>query len=155
VRESVFCEALKQYKGIKRRVEVRGVVKEITVYDDCAHHHTAIEGTLAAMKEVQGKGKLFAVLAPRSNTMRMGVHQDSLSLSLQGADEIYLYQPEGMDWAMDEVAQQSAKPAQVFDEVEKIIHKICTDAREGDHVIIMSNGGFESIHTKLLSALEK
>ncbi|MDH3342239.1 MAG: UDP-N-acetylmuramate:L-alanyl-gamma-D-glutamyl-meso-diaminopimelate ligase, partial [Gammaproteobacteria bacterium] len=85
----------------------------------------------------------------------IGVHQDSLSNSLQAADEIYLYQPEGMDWALDKVVQQSQKPAQVFDDVEKIIEKVCSDAREGDHVIIMSNGGFEAIHSKLLTALEK
>jgi len=149
------CDAMAEFKGIKRRMEIRGVVRGITVYDDFAHHPTAIEETLAAMQEVAKGGRVIAVLEPRSNTMRMGVHQDSLIHSLQAADEIYLYQPEGMDWALDEVAKQSKKPAHVFDQVEKIIHKICTEAREGDQVIIMSNGGFESIHTKLLSALEQ
>ena len=149
------CDAMAEFKGIKRRMEVRGQIRGITVYDDFAHHPTAIEETLSAMQEVANGGRVFAVLEPRSNTMRMGVHQDSLSNSLQGADEIYLYQPEGMDWELGEVAQQSAKPAQVFNDVEKIIQKVCIDAREGDHIIIMSNGGFEAIHTRLLTALEK
>ncbi|MES0326757.1 MAG: UDP-N-acetylmuramate:L-alanyl-gamma-D-glutamyl-meso-diaminopimelate ligase [Gammaproteobacteria bacterium] len=149
------CEAMAEFKGIKRRMEIRGVVRGITVYDDFAHHPTAIEETLAAMQEVAKGGRVLAVLEPRSNTMRMGVHQDSLSNSLQAADEIYLYQPEGMNWALHEVAEQSEKPAQVFDRVEKIIQKLCADAKDGDQIIIMSNGGFESIHTKLLTALEQ
>lgn len=149
------CDAMAEFKGIKRRMEIYGVVRGITVYDDFAHHPTAIEETLAAMQEVSQGGRVFAVLEPRSNTMRMGVHQDSLSHSLQAADEIYLYQPENMDWALDEVVKQSAKPAQVFNDVEKIIQRICSSAKDGDQIIIMSNGGFESIHTKLLSALEK
>ncbi|MDH5612666.1 MAG: UDP-N-acetylmuramate:L-alanyl-gamma-D-glutamyl-meso-diaminopimelate ligase [Gammaproteobacteria bacterium] len=148
------CDAMAEFKGIKRRMEIRGVVRGITIYDDFAHHPTAIEETLAAMQEVAQGGRVLAVLEPRSNTMRMGVHQESLINSLQGADKIYLYQPAGMDWALDEIAKQSGKPAQVFDVIEEIIRKICAEAQEGDQVIIMSNGGFESIHTKLLSALE-
>ena len=149
------CDALAEFKGIKRRMEVRGVVRGITVYDDFAHHPTAIVETLAAMQEVNHGGRVLAVLEPRSNTMRMGVHQDSLIHSLQAADEIYLYQPAGMNWALDEVAKKSEKPATVFDEVEKIIQKICTAARDGDQVIIMSNGSFESIHARLITALEQ
>ena len=148
------CDALAEFEGIKRRMEVRGVVRGITVYDDFAHHPTAIEETLSAMQEVAKGGRIFAVLEPRSNTMRMGVHQESLINSLQAADKIYLYQPEDMNWALDDVASQSKKPAQVFDDVEKIIRSVCADAKEGDHVIIMSNGGFASIHTRLLAALE-
>ena len=147
------CEALKEFKGIKRRLEVRGVVNEITVYDDFAHHPTAIEGSLAAMQEVQGKGKLFAVLEPRSNTMRMGVHKESLAHSLQQADEVCLYQPEGMDWNLTDVVAQSKTPVTVFPNTDDIINYLLANVSAGDHILIMSNGGFEAIHQRLLDAL--
>ncbi len=148
------CEALKEFKGIKRRLEIRGVVNEITVYDDFAHHPTAIEETLTAMNEVKGKGKVFAVLEPRSNTMRMGVHKDSLSDSWQQADEVCLYQPEGLDWNLDEVVAQSKTPANIFDNTDKIIEHLLANVAAGDHILIMSNGGFEAIHQRVLDALE-
>ena len=147
------CEALKEFKGIKRRLEVRGVVNDITVYDDFAHHPTAIEETLAAMKEVRGNGKVFAVLEPRSNTMRMGIHKDSLSDSWQQADEICLYQPEGLDWNLGEVVSQSKTPASIFSSTDKIIKHLLSQAKAGDHLLIMSNGGFEAIHQRLLDAI--
>jgi UDP-N-acetylmuramate: L-alanyl-gamma-D-glutamyl-meso-diaminopimelate ligase len=148
------CEALKEFKGIKRRLEVKGVVNEITVYDDFAHHPTAIEETLSAMNEVKGSGKVFAVLEPRSNTMRMGVHKASLSDSLQKADEICLYQPEGMGWNIDDLTAQSTTPATVFSSTDGIIKHLLSQASAGDHILIMSNGGFEAIHQRLLDALQ-
>ncbi len=148
------CEALKEFKGIKRRLEVRGVVNDITVYDDFAHHPTAIEETLTAMKEMRGKGKVFAVLEPRSNTMRMGLHKDSLSDSWQQADEICLYQPEGLDWNLSDVVAESKAPANVFSSTDKIIEHVLSEASSGDHILIMSNGGFEGIHERLLDALK-
>lgn len=148
------CEALKEFKGIRRRLEIRGVVNEITVIDDFAHHPTAIKETLTAMKEVQGNGKVFAVLEPRSNTMRMGIHKGSLSDSWQQADEICLYQPEGLDWNLADVAQQSKVPATIFSSTDKIIEHLTSKAKSGDHILIMSNGGFEAIHQRLLDALQ-
>lgn len=148
------CEALKEFEGIKRRLEVKGVVNNITVYDDFAHHPTAIDETLTAMKEVQDGGKIFAVLEPRSNTMRMGVHKDNLANSLQKADEVCLYQPDGLDWNLDDVISQSKVPAALFSSTEKIIEYLLERASAGDHILIMSNGGFEGIHQRLLAALE-
>ena len=149
------CEALKEFKGIKRRLEVRGVVNGITVYDDFAHHPTAIEETLAAMKEVKGEGRVFAVLEPRSNTMRMGVHKESLSHSWQQADEICLYQPEGLDWNLDDIVSQSETTAAVYSDTDKIIDHLLSKSKPGDHILIMSNGGFEGIHQRMLDALER
>ncbi|VAW50393.1 UDP-N-acetylmuramate:L-alanyl-gamma-D-glutamyl-meso-diaminopimelate ligase [hydrothermal vent metagenome] len=149
------CEALKEFKGIKRRLEVRGIVNDITVYDDFAHHPTAIEETLAAMKEVQGNGKIFAVLEPRSNTMRMGIHKDSLSNSWQQADKVCLYQPEGLDWNLADVVTQSKTPANIFTSTDEIIEHLLTTAVSGDHILIMSNGGFEAIHQRMLDALQR
>jgi UDP-N-acetylmuramate: L-alanyl-gamma-D-glutamyl-meso-diaminopimelate ligase len=148
------CEALKTFKGIKRRLEVRGVINGVTVYDDFAHHPTAIEETLAAMKEVRGSGKVFAVLEPRSNTMRMGVHKDALSNSWQQADAICLYQPENMDWDLADMVRQSETTASLFSSTQAIIDHLLSQAKTGDHVLIMSNGGFEGIHQRLLDALQ-
>ncbi len=131
------------------------MVNGITVYDDFAHHPTAIEETLTAMKEVQGKGKLFAVLEPRSNTMRMGIHKESLSNSWQQADEVCLYQPEGLDWNLNDVVSFSSVPAKVFSSTESIIDHVVSHAASGDHILIMSNGGFAAIHQRLLDALSK
>jgi len=147
------CEALKDFKGIKRRLEVRGVINGVTVYDDFAHHPTAIEETLLAMKEVQGDGKVFAVLEPRSNTMRMGVHKESLCNSWQRADEVSLYQPEGLDWNLADVVSQSEIPASIYSNTEKLITHLLDKVTDGDHIVIMSNGGFEAIHERLLNAL--
>ena len=151
----VSCEALKDFKGIKRRLEVLGVVNNITVYDDFAHHPTAIEETLTAMKEVQGDGKLFAVLEPRSNTMRMGIHKESLSDSWQQADEVCIYQPAGLDWNLDDVVSQTETPATIFSSTDQIIEHLLSAAKSNDHILIMSNGGFEAIHQRLLDALAR
>lgn len=148
------CEALKEFKGIKRRLEVRGEINGITVYDDFAHHPTAIEETLRAMEEVKGAGKVYAILEPRSNTMRMGVHKAGLSDSLQAADDICLFQPKAMDWNLTDVVSQSKVPVSVFSSTDKIIEHVKTQAVSGDHILIMSNGGFEAIHQRLLDALE-
>jgi len=151
----VSCEALKEFKGIKRRLEVCGVANGVTVYDDFAHHPTAIEETLSAMKEVQGSGKLFAVLEPRSNTMRMGVHKERLSDSLQQADQVCLYQPEGLNWNLTDVVSGSEVPAAIFSSTDNIIEFLLSEASSGDHILIMSNGGFEAIHGRLLDALQR
>lgn len=149
------CEALNEFKGIKRRLEIKGCINGITVYDDFAHHPTAIEETLSAMREVKGDGKVIAVLEPRSNTMRMGVHKASLSDALRQADEVCLYQPEGMDWDLSDVASQSKVPVTVFSSTEEIIGFVKANTNSGDHVLVMSNGGFEGIHQRLLDALAK
>jgi UDP-N-acetylmuramate: L-alanyl-gamma-D-glutamyl-meso-diaminopimelate ligase len=149
------CEALAQFRGIKRRLEVLGEVGGITVYDDFAHHPTAIIETLSAVKEISGDGRILAILEPRSNTMRMGVHKKELLDSLQQADVIYLYQPDNISWSLDDLARHSSASANVYDDVANIIDVVIKQAQPGDHVVIMSNGGFESIHTRLLQALEK
>ena len=150
----IACEALADFTGIKRRLEVRGVIAGVTVYDDFAHHPTAIAETLTAMNEVRGTGKVYAVLEPRSNTMRMGVHKDALADSLQAADEVLLYQPENMDWNLADVIASSKVPTEIYDTTDKIIEKLCQQVAAGDHILIMSNGGFEAIHQRLLDALK-
>ena len=149
------CEALGEYEGIKRRLEVLGEINGVTVYDDFAHHPTAIIETLSAVKEISGNGRILAVLEPRSNTMRMGVHKKRLLDSLQQADDIYLLQPDNINWNLADMARHSSVSAGVYDNVAGIIAAVVKHARPGDHVVIMSNGGFDSIHVRMLQALEQ
>ncbi len=148
------CAALAEFKGIKRRQEIRGVVNGVTVYDDFAHHPTAIAETLSGIAEVKQKNqRIIAVLEPRSNTMRMGVHKNTIIDSLQAADEILLYQPEDLGWDLTEAAAASPTPAIVFRSIDTIIEHVCQQAKSGDHVLVMSNGGFEAIQARLVNAL--
>jgi UDP-N-acetylmuramate: L-alanyl-gamma-D-glutamyl-meso-diaminopimelate ligase len=146
--------ALNEFKNVKRRMEVRGVVNGVTVYDDFAHHPTAINLTLDGLRKRVGSAKIIAVLEPRSNTMKMGVHEQTLGPALEAADEVVLYQPADLGWNLDEIAN-SLRNANVFDDVANIVNFIVGYVREGDHVLIMSNGGFGGIHALLLEALRK
>ena len=146
--------ALSSFKNVKRRMEVRGQVNDITVYDDFAHHPTAIATTLDGLRKKVGNARILAVLEPRSNTMKMGVHKDTLANSWQKADDVFVYEPQGMDWSLVESVKRSSAPAQCFRDVEQIVQKVTNVAQAGDHILIMSNGGFEGIHGRILQALE-
>ena len=139
--------------NVKRRMEVRGCVKNITVYDDFAHHPTAIKTTLDGLRKKVGDARIIGVLEPRSNTMKMGIHKDVLVDSWQEADEILLFEPDNLGWSMAQLAKHSRTPTQVFRSVDAIIHQLATMLQPGDHVLIMSNGGFGGIHNKLLDVL--
>ena len=147
--------ALAEYRGVKRRMEVRGECGGVTVYDDFAHHPTAIASTLQGLRNRVGGSRILLVLEPRSNTMRLGVHRDTLAASMQGADRVWLHQPEDIDWSLAEIATQLDVPVSVEETVEAIVSAVVAEARAGDHVLIMSNGGFGGIHEKLLAALEE
>ncbi len=145
--------ALAEFKNVKRRMEMRGVVNGITVYDDFAHHPTAIELTLGGLRRAVGKARIIAVLEPRSNTMRMGVHKDLLAPSLAAADQIVFYAPKDIGWDVAAVAHALSEKGHVFSDIAAIIKFVSTDARPGDHILVMSNGAFGGIHEKLLHAL--
>ena len=147
-------DALSFFKNVKRRMEVKGEVNNITLYDDFAHHPTAIATTLDGLRKKVGNARILAVLEPRSNTMKMGVHKDTLANSWQKADEVYLYEPEGMDWSLVDSVAHSNAPTHCFRDVEKIVQGVCNVAQPGDHILVMSNGGFEGIHGRLLDALK-
>ena len=147
-------EALSFFKNVKRRMEVKGEVNNITLYDDFAHHPTAIATTLDGLRKKVGNARILAVLEPRSNTMKMGVHKDTLANSWQKADEVYLYEPEGMDWSLVDSVAHSNAPTHCFRDVEKIVQGVCSVAQPGDHILVMSNGGFEGIHGRILDALK-
>lgn len=145
--------ALAEYQGVKRRMEVRGEVKGVTVYDDFAHHPTAIATTLQGLRRRVGDARILLVLEPRSNTMRMGVHRDTLAASMQGADLIWMHEPPELDWSLAEMSKALDVPVVVCDSVAAIVAGVKQAARSGDHVLVMSNGGFGGIHQRLLDSL--
>ncbi|MDH5191172.1 MAG: UDP-N-acetylmuramate:L-alanyl-gamma-D-glutamyl-meso-diaminopimelate ligase [Gammaproteobacteria bacterium] len=149
----VSLEALKEFRNVKRRMELRAEIKGIKVYDDFAHHPTAIDLTLKGLKKVMNKGRIIAVLEPRSNTMRMGVHKDLLADSLKTADEAYLLQPEDLSWDLKS-SLNGADNIHVVSSVEDIVKQVKTFAKADDHVVIMSNGAFGGIHEKLIKSLD-
>ena len=152
---SQACEALAKFKGIKRRMELYGEVKGIRVYDDFAHHPTAIELTIKGLKANIGERKLIAILELRSNTMRMGVHKESLANCLQVADRVILFNQSAMDWSLSTVQQQLGEKATVEKSIDDIVGLIRDEAMRGDAILIMSNGGFDGIHQKILTVLAK
>ncbi len=147
-------DALNEFKNVKRRMEVVGEARGITIYDDFAHHPTAIETTLHGLRNKITAGRIIAILEPRSNTMRMGIHKDALADSLAEADDVVLYQPPDIGWDLDYVSDRTKPPSQVLPTIDAIISHICKTAQNGDHVLIMSNGAFGGLHKKLLDALQ-
>jgi UDP-N-acetylmuramate: L-alanyl-gamma-D-glutamyl-meso-diaminopimelate ligase len=145
-------DALSRFENVKRRMEVRGAVHGITVYDDFAHHPTAIATTVAGLRRKVGDARILAVLEPRSNTMKLGVMKEALPASLGDADRVYCY---GADLGWDAAAALAplGDKAAVFDDIGALVAQLVRDARAGDHVLMMSNGGFGGIHGKLLDAL--
>ena len=147
------CAALKEFRNVKRRLEVRGTARGVTIYDDFAHHPTAIRVTLEALRARVGEKRIIAVLEARSNTMRMGVHREQLAPALAGADRVLLYQPTDLKWDLNSVAAALDGQARVFRSVDEIVQTLDHELQADDQVLIMSNGGFEGIHAKLLARL--
>jgi len=152
---ALAIESLGRFAGIKRRLEVRGEVNGLTVYDDFAHHPTAIATTLMGLRKAVGSAPILAILEPRSNTMRMGVHTAQLATALQTADQIMLYKPDGLDWDMTAIVESLNGKAQQFNNTAAIIDAVVQQATAGSHILVMSNGGFENIHQRLLEALSQ
>jgi len=154
VEPSASVEALAQFKGVRRRMEHRGAVRGVTVYDDFAHHPTAIRLTLEGLRAQAGKARILAVLEPRSNTMKQGVMKDQLPASLAVADRVFLYSA-GLGWDASAALRPLGERARCFDQLDPLVAAIAAEARPGDHVLVMSNGGFGGIHEKLLAALDR
>ncbi len=156
----IAIEALSEFKNVKRRMETKGVVNNITVYDDFAHHPTAIETTLDGLKvKLGGKldaasshARIIAVLEPRSNTMKLGVMKDALPASLKDADLVFCY-GENLGWDAGYALKSIAYKAQTFDDLNAMVFAIAKVAKPNDHILVMSNGGFGNVHQKILDAL--
>lgn len=147
-------DALTRFKGVKRRLEVRGTVRGVTVYDDFAHHPTAIEATLAGLRDRVPGQRILAVLEPRSNTMKLGIMKAQLPSSLTIADQVFCY-THNLGWdAASELAPLGEKAA-TYDNLDALVAAIMAAARPGDQVLVMSNGGFGGIHGMLLDALRQ
>jgi len=144
--------ALAEFRGIKRRLELRGNVGGVAVYDDFAHHPTAIAATVGALRRAVGTGRIFAVLEPRSNTMKLGTMKAQLPASLAAADRVFCYVA-NLGWDAASALAPLGTRAELHDDLDALVESIARAARPGDHVLIMSNGGFGGIHGKLLARL--
>ena len=147
------CEALSQFKSVKRRMELKGTVNGVAVYDDFAHHPTAIATVLDGMKRTKKNGRIIAVLEPRSNTMKIGTLKEQIAPSLALADKVFCYAG-GIDWNVKNALNPLGDKAQVFDNFDEMLQAIVATAQNGDDIVVMSNGGFQGIHGKLLELLK-
>jgi UDP-N-acetylmuramate: L-alanyl-gamma-D-glutamyl-meso-diaminopimelate ligase len=152
VEPAAAAAALRQFKGVRRRMEQRGIARGVAVYDDFAHHPTAIRVTLEGLRAQAPTGRILAVLEPRSNTMKQGVMKDQLPASLAAADRVFVYGA-GLGWDAAAALRPLGDRARCFDQLDPLITAIAAEARPGDHVLVMSNGAFGGIHEKLLAAL--
>jgi UDP-N-acetylmuramate: L-alanyl-gamma-D-glutamyl-meso-diaminopimelate ligase len=148
----VGIAALGQFQNVKRRMELRGVENGVSVYDDFAHHPTAITTTVAGLRAKVGKSRILAVLEPRSNTMKLGVMKQALPASLVDADLVFCYGA-NLGWDAKEALAPIAQKSAVFDDLDKLVAAIVKEAKNGDQILVMSNGGFGGIHQKLLTSL--
>lgn len=148
------CAALATFVNAKRRLEVKGEVNGITVYDDFAHHPEAIQATLTALRDkIGGSVRIIAVLEPRSNTMKMGIHKDDIAPSLVRADYVFVLQPDNIPWDVSDITNKCLQPAKWTANLERLIDMIVAEAQPTDHILVMSNGSFGGIHQKLLDKL--
>ena len=145
-------EALNLFQGVKRRMEVRGTVNGITVYDDFAHHPTAFATTIAGLRKRVGGARIVAVFEPRSNTMKLGTMQDVLAASLAGADLVYCYAA-NLGWDPSKALAPLSSRAAIYTDLAPMVEALGLVLRPGDHVLVMSNGGFGGVHAKLLQRL--
>ena len=144
--------ALAEFRGVKRRLEVRGTAADVTVIDDFAHHPTAFEMTIAAVRASYPQSRLLAVFEPRSNTMKRGAMNARLADSLAGADRVFCFSA-GLDWDAAQALAELGVKATVHNELDALIEAVVTYAKAGDQIVVMSNGGFGGIHQKLLARL--
>ena len=146
-------EALGHFSNVKRRMEVRGKINNITVYDDFAHHPTAIQTTLEGLRKHCGDERIIAILEPRSNTMKMGVHKNTLLNSLQLADSVFIYLPPDIEWKIADSTEDNSSPSFATN-INTLVDEVISMSHPGDNILVMSNGGFANIHDKLLLGLE-
>ena len=155
------ARALAEFKNVKRRLETIGVANEITVYDDFAHHPTAITTTVDGLRRRVGKARILAVLEPRSNTMKLGVMKAQLPNSLEQADQVFAYGAnagkESLGWDLAEVLSplntKEQGKAHAFEDLDALVSAVAREAKPGDHILVMSNGGFGGVHQKILKAI--
>ncbi|MEW8291308.1 MAG: UDP-N-acetylmuramate:L-alanyl-gamma-D-glutamyl-meso-diaminopimelate ligase [Candidatus Thiodiazotropha endolucinida] len=154
VRPGAAIEAFSGFKNVKRRMELCGEVNGVRVYDDFAHHPTAIETTLDGLRKQVGDARIIALLEPRSNTMKRGVHADRLADALRTADQVMMFMPDDLQWDAAAALASLGDRTELFSDTASMVSLAVEMARPGDHILVMSNGGFEAIHQRLLDALK-
>ena len=148
------AQALAEFQNVKRRMQKLACVQGVTVYDDFAHHPTAIASTLDGLRKQVGAQRIIAVIEPRSNSMKLGAHREGLAPSTADADQVFWYAPEGLGWDLASTVANAPVPTQVCSTLDEIIAGVLALAQPDTQVVIMSNGGFGGIHTQLIEALE-
>jgi len=146
--------ALALFQNVKRRMEVIAKLNGVTIYDDFAHHPTAIATTLDGLRKQVGRERIIAIVEPRSNTMRLGVHTETLANSLREADQALIYQPKELSWDLSQLKQHAAN-IEICESLDQIIDRLKLEARRGGHFVLMSNGSFGGIYAKLLAELNR
>ena len=153
------AKALAEFKNVKRRLELIGIKNHIHVYDDFAHHPTAIATTLDGLRKQVGKARILAVLEPRSNTMKLGVMKSQLPNSLRSADLVFAYGAvsgkDALGWDLQEAITPLGVRGKSFQDLSRLVESIGTAAKPGDHILVMSNGGFGGVHQKILQRLSE
>jgi UDP-N-acetylmuramate: L-alanyl-gamma-D-glutamyl-meso-diaminopimelate ligase len=145
-------ESLDRFKSVKRRLELIYTDENVSVYDDFAHHPTAIEHTVNALKAVVKDGRVIAILEPRSNTMKMGIHQTTLANSLKSADQVKVFADKSVLWNIQDLESEHCR---TYDTTQTLIDDVINETQSGDHILVMSNGGFENLHNRLIAGLKK
>ena len=153
VATDIACRALSEFAGVKRRMECLGEVGGVRVYDDFAHHPTAIATTLQGLRKKVGEEKIIAVIEPRSNTMKLGIHKQDLAAATDDADQVLWFQPSELDWSLSDIVAGGRASAQVIGNIDELITSTLAATKTACHVVIMSNGGFGGFHHRLLEAL--
>jgi UDP-N-acetylmuramate: L-alanyl-gamma-D-glutamyl-meso-diaminopimelate ligase len=146
------CHALRRFEGVKRRLELLGAPNDIAVYDDFAHHPTAVKTTLEGLRHAAGEQRVVAVIEIRSNTMKRGTHQQELTPATRHADLVFWYEPDGLDWSMSDTTSELDGHF-VFRDIGQLHDALVRKLNSGDHVVIMSNGSFSGLHRQLLQSL--
>jgi len=154
VATATALDAIGDFRGVKRRLEQRGVFGGVALYDDFAHHPTAIGRTISGIRQEMSSGRLVIVLEPRSNTMKLGIHEQALGAALEGADRVWVYRPPGLTW---DIAGALGRPqaVSVCDGTDDIVRDATDYVEPGDRIVVMSNGGFDNLHTRLEAALQQ
>jgi len=154
VTAEISCQALSQFAGVKRRMECLAEINGVQVYDDFAHHPTAIATTLSGLRKKVGDEKIVAVIEPRSNTMRMGIHASVLAKSVAAADHVLWFSPPDLSWDLDSVIASSDVVSEQCGSIDSLIEQVLEQVESNTHIVIMTNGGFAGVHLKLIEHLE-
>ncbi len=149
------CEALASFVNVRRRLEHLETINGISVYDDFAHHPTAIRVTLEALRARAGQRRIIAIMEPRSNTMRQGVHKATLASAFALADQVLLFRPTNIQWDIDQATSSLGEKRVVYSSIDDIVEAVANMTQPGDQIVIMSNGSFGGIHQKLISRLQE